>query len=81
MSDILSSIRAQSYRMAWIYTCAIFAVVILVLVLPDNANRYGAGIGFFFLFGVGILSIPGRRFAPLAWALVGFGLLVVAICA
>ena len=81
MRDALSSIRAQSYRLAWVTTSTIFVVAVLMWITPHEADQYLAAVGLFFMLIVAGFSIAARRFVPFAWALVGLALLGATIWA
>ncbi len=66
-----SSFRLQMCRLAWVMTFSMFAMAALMWVTSDTVNETLGEMGFGLFFGVCLLSVLARRFAPLGWALLG----------
>ena len=77
----VSPFRFQVYRLAWIFTFALFAIPPLMIALGHDANEILAEIGLGLFFCAGAFSLLARRFAPFASALFGLLLLSMSICA
>lgn len=76
-----SPFRVQVYRLAWLATFSMFAIVVLMWASGHNANEVLAEVGIGLLFASGFFSILARRFVPFAWAIAGLVLLGASICA
>jgi len=77
----VSPFRLQVYRLAWIFSLALFAMPPLMIALGHDANDILAEIGFGLFFCASAFSLLARRFSPFGSALFGLLLLSMSICA
>jgi hypothetical protein len=65
-----SQFRTQTYRLAWLSTFSILAVVILMQIFSAHGpNDVLAEIGLGLFFAASLFSLLSRRFGPFAAAL------------
>jgi lipoprotein signal peptidase len=72
----------QTYRLAWLFACSVFVIVVLMWIMSGHAaNEALAKVGISLFFAASLFSILSRTFAPFAVAFAGLVLVGASIYA